>query len=111
MAPTKPSANPENPENPAEVCRSKAEPGSVLPIVDRNRCEGARDCVDVCPYDVFEVRTLTGPERQELSLVGNIKSFFHGYKQAFVVRPQDCHACGLCVKACPENAITLKKVV
>jgi 4Fe-4S ferredoxin len=106
-----PSKHNESSENPAEaVCRSKAEPGSVLPIVDRNRCEGARDCVDVCPYDVFEVRTLTGSERQGLSLVGNVKSFFHGYKQAFVVQPQDCHACGLCVKACPEDAITLRKV-
>ena len=108
MASSKPTDGSASSADP--LCRSKAEPGSVLPIVDRNRCEGAHDCVDVCPHDVFEIRTLTGDERRELSFVGNIKSFFHGYKQAFVVRPQDCHACGLCVKACPEKAITLRKM-
>ncbi|MFL6111197.1 MAG: ferredoxin family protein [Catenulispora sp.] len=92
------------------LCRSKAEAGSVLPVVDRNRCEGERDCFDVCPYDVFQVRVLTAEEREGMSFVGHVKSFFHGYNQAIVAQPQDCHACGLCVKACPEKAITLRKV-
>jgi NAD-dependent dihydropyrimidine dehydrogenase PreA subunit len=89
---------------------SKAAAGSAIPIVDRNRCEGARDCVVVCPYDVFEVRKLTEEERVGMSLIGTLKSMVHGYQQAIVVKPQDCHACGLCVKACPERAITLRKI-
>ena len=33
-------------------------PGLVVPVVDRARCEGKRDCVDACPHDVFEVRRI-----------------------------------------------------
>lgn len=94
----------------SEACPSRAEPGSVLPVIDRNRCEGKRDCLDVCPYDVFDVRTLKPDERTGMTFVGQIKAFMHGYQQAITARPMDCHACGLCVKACPEKAITLRKL-
>ena len=88
-----------------EGCRR--EPGKVAPVVDRNRCEAKEDCVRVCPYDVFEVRALSREDRAALSLVGRIKTWAHGGKQAFVVRPDACHACQLCIEACPENALTL----
>jgi 4Fe-4S ferredoxin len=42
-----------HPERPGEAC--KAEPGAWAPRVDRARCEGKSDCVEVCPYGVFEV--------------------------------------------------------
>src|SRR5580704_17563596 len=32
--------------------------GAHLPIVNRNACEGKCDCVEVCPYDVFQVRRI-----------------------------------------------------
>jgi NAD-dependent dihydropyrimidine dehydrogenase PreA subunit len=83
------------------------EPGRVAPVVDRNRCEGKEDCVRVCPYDVFEIRVLGAEERRGLSFVGRIKAFAHRYRQAFVVDADRCHACGLCVTACPERAIRL----
>jgi NAD-dependent dihydropyrimidine dehydrogenase PreA subunit len=86
------------------------EPGRLVPVIDRNKCEGKEDCVEVCPYHVFEVRKLSSPERDALSTFGRIRSFFHGYQQAFVVKPADCHACGLCVTACPEKAIKLSAV-
>jgi integron integrase len=63
-----------------EECRG--EPGKVAPVVDRNRCEGKRDCVRVCPYDVFEVRALDAPDRAGLSWIGRLKSWAHGYQQA-----------------------------
>jgi len=84
--------------------------GRVEPRIDRSRCEAKSDCVRVCPYNVFEVRRLLPEERQPLSLVSKLKLFVHGGQQAFAVRAGDCHACGLCVKACPENAITLVAV-
>jgi len=76
-------------------------------VVDARRCEAKAACVAVCPYDVFEVRRLTVDERAELSFLGKLKAWAHGNQRAFVVRAEACHACGLCVKACPEQAITL----
>ena len=86
----------------------KGEPSRVAPAIDRNKCEGKADCLRVCPYGVFELGVLAPPERDELSLLGRLKGFAHGYKQAFVVKPVDCHACQLCVAACPEQAIHLE---
>lgn len=88
----------------------KQDAGQFVPRIDRNRCEGKEDCVRVCPYDVFEIGTLDPSERVKLSWKGRFKGFAHGYKQAFAVRAELCHACGLCVKACPERAITLARV-
>ena len=88
-----------------EDCRGT--PGKVAPVVDRNRCEGKEDCVDVCPYDVFEMGTLDRDERAALSLMGRIKAWAHGNRQAYVVKPESCHACNLCVDACPEKALAL----
>jgi 4Fe-4S ferredoxin len=92
--------------NPAE-CRQEA--GAFAPVINRNRCEAKEDCVSVCPYDVFEIGKLGAAEKSALSLVGRLKAAMHRNRQAFAVRAQDCHACGLCVKACPEHAITLAR--
>ncbi len=81
--------------------------GRVVPVVDRDRCEAKGPCVEVCPYDVFEVRPVGPAEKATMSLVGRLKAWAHGNRQAFVVRGEDCHACGRCVTACPERAITL----
>jgi NAD-dependent dihydropyrimidine dehydrogenase PreA subunit len=84
-----------------------ATPGRVAPVVDRNRCEAKAECVSVCPYDVFEIRPLAPAERAALSLRGRLKAFVHGHRQAWVARPDDCHACQLCIAACPEQALRL----
>lgn len=86
------------------------QPGLLVPVIDRNRCEGKEDCLQVCPYDVFEMGQLSAADKAQLTRVGRIKAFFHGNRQAFALRPQDCHACGLCVTACPERAIKLSAV-
>lgn len=85
-------------------------PGRLVPVIDRNRCEAKRDCIEVCPYGVFELRALTAEERAPLSLIGRVKLFVHGGKQAFAVHADQCRACGLCVTACPEKAIKLRAV-
>ena len=79
----------------------------MAPVIDRGRCEAKADCVRVCPFHVFEVRSLTADERRSVPFVGKVKLLFHGGRQAFAVRAADCHACGLCVSACPEGAIRL----
>lgn len=86
------------------------EAGKFAPIVDINGCEGKADCKAVCPYDVFALRPITDEESQALNLKGKIKTWVHGKQKAFVVHPENCHACGLCVKACPEKAIKLVKL-
>lgn len=85
------------------------EQGLLAPVIDRNRCEGKEDCVQVCPYGVFSMGVLPPEQRTQLSFTGKLKGFFHGYKQAFAVRADQCHACGLCVTACPEKAIKLAR--
>jgi len=87
----------------------KPEAGLLRPMVNQSRCEAKKDCEAVCPYNVFEVRKLSGDERKALSLPSRLKLFVHGGQQAFVVRGEDCHSCGLCVTACPEKAIKLAK--
>jgi NAD-dependent dihydropyrimidine dehydrogenase PreA subunit len=88
----------------------KGIPGKVAPVVDRNRCEAKADCVRVCPYDVFEIRPLAAEDRASLSWLGTLKAWAHGNKQAYVIRPDACHACQLCITACPEKALRLAPV-
>jgi NAD-dependent dihydropyrimidine dehydrogenase PreA subunit len=81
---------------------------SARPVIDRTRCEGKADCVRVCPFGVFEVRRVTQDEKSDLGLLARIKLFMHGDRQAFAVQVSACHGCGLCVSACPEEAISLR---
>lgn len=87
----------------------KQAPGTFAPVIDRNRCEGKADCVTVCPNNVFEIAVLPKSERRGLSLKGKVKGFTHGWKQALMPNVAACEACGLCVSACPEKAITLAR--
>ena len=99
------SASKNNSDQATTTC--KAPTGKFIPLVDRNRCEAKGDCVQVCPYDVFEIRPLTREQKKQLSLRGKLKAWAHGGLQASVLNPDACHACSLCVEACPEKAIKL----
>ncbi|OZI33215.1 4Fe-4S ferredoxin [Bordetella genomosp. 1] len=87
----------------------KHPPGKFVPRINRNRCEGKGACVTVCPHNVFETGVLPAEERVGLTWLGKVKGFAHGWKQAFVPNADACEACGLCVTACPERAITLAR--
>ncbi|WP_408877092.1 4Fe-4S binding protein [Gluconobacter wancherniae] len=39
-----------------------------------------------------------------------MKGRVHGVRVAYTPHADQCRACGLCVKACPERAIKLAKV-
>jgi NAD-dependent dihydropyrimidine dehydrogenase PreA subunit len=81
----------------------------MVPVIDRNRCEGKAACVAVCPTNVFTLGVLPPGERGGLSWRGKLKAFGHGWKQAFTPNAAACEACGKCVEACPEEAITLAR--
>lgn len=57
-------------------------PGIFLEV---DRCTGAADCVQVCPWDVF---SMTNKPRN-----------------AEIVDPGACIACGACIVQCPEDAL------
>ena len=88
---------------------SQCEPeaGRLIPIIDRNRCDGQQDCVAVCPFDVFAMQRLTALDLAMFSVPPRKAHKLVGKWQAFTVRSEACHACNLCVVACPENALRL----
>ncbi|MDB4962974.1 MAG: Ferredoxin [Myxococcales bacterium] len=88
----------------------KHEAGTFAPHVERGRCEGKADCVDVCPYDVFEVRRIADGDFEMLSVMERLRSRVHGRKTAYTPRADACRGCAACIKACPEDAITLVRV-
>ena len=95
----------QHPDRPGEQGRATA--GTYIPVVNRSKCEGKRDCVEVCPYDVFTVRRIDDADFEALGFLGKLKSRVHGRLTAYTPKSADCQACGLCVVACPEKAITL----
>jgi 4Fe-4S ferredoxin len=94
-----------HPDRPGEQCR--ASPGEYRPVVDRARCEGKGDCVEVCPYGVFEVRRMDQSDFGRLSILSRLKSLAHRRQTAYTPQADACQACGLCVVSCPEKAIRL----
>lgn len=89
----------------ASAC--KQPPGVIAPHVNFARCEGKADCAVVCPEDVFEIRRIDATDYQKLRPLQRLKLRVHGMKVAYVPHADACRACGLCVSACPEHAITL----
>jgi NAD-dependent dihydropyrimidine dehydrogenase PreA subunit len=56
--------------------------------VEREKCKGCEDCVEVCTASVFEIR-------EGKSLPVNVK---------------ECLGCGSCVETCKEKAVTIEEL-
>lgn len=85
----------------------KAEPGTYVPVVNRGHCEAKAECVEVCPYGVFEVRRIEDGDYAALGWLSKLKVRAHGMRSAYTPNVELCRACGQCVAACPEKAIRL----
>jgi 4Fe-4S ferredoxin len=102
------SAAPKQAPSAPPTVRCGPESGRVAPVVDVNRCGAKGRCVDVCPFGVFVMGVVDAADRARLDLRGRVKAWVHRGRQARVEHPDACHACGLCVAACPEDAISLR---
>jgi NAD-dependent dihydropyrimidine dehydrogenase PreA subunit len=91
------------------VSQCQPETGVVVPVIDRSRCDGKQDCVAVCPFDVFAMQRLTAGDTMWLAVSAKKRQKLVGAWQAFTPGADRCHACNLCVVACPEDAIRLVK--
>jgi NAD-dependent dihydropyrimidine dehydrogenase PreA subunit len=85
--------------------------GVIRPVVDWGRCEGKADCVRVCPERVFATARIGDDDYRRLGRLGRWKLRLHGMQVAYTPNVDACRACGLCVSACPEKAITLARGV
>lgn len=57
-------------------------------VVDKDKCEGCEECVEVCPVDVYEI--VDG--------------------KADPVNAEECLGCESCVEVCDQEAITVTEV-
>jgi 4Fe-4S ferredoxin len=84
-------------------------PGRIAPVVDFGKCEGKGDCVRVCPEDVFQLRRIDAADYAAQPLLNRFKLRIHGMQVAYTPNSDACRSCGLCISACPEHAITLRR--
>lgn len=57
----------------------------MRPYISNKLCEKCGDCIDLCPYDVFEAEA----------------------NGIIVAHPEDCIECTACVENCLHNAIIM----
>ena len=79
----------------------------IIPVINLNKCEGNGICTHVCLLNVFRTDRISAEQFGTLSFIGKLKSLFSDNRKCFAVNPDLCINCGLCVTACPENAIKL----
>ena len=79
------------------------DPATGLPVVDETKCTACGSCAKACPKGLFELRP-KGPRgmREFVSCVNRDKG-----PVAKKACANACIGCGICVKTCTHDAITL----
>ena len=60
---------------------------AFIPAVDKEKCKGCKECIEVCSVGVFEMK-------EGKSVPAN---------------PEECLGCESCVEVCKENAIIIEE--
>ena len=79
------------------------DPEKGLPVVNEDNCTACGACVEACPKDIIELRTLGKKDRKIFVSCVNKDPAGPAKKACSVA----CISCGLCEKACKFDAITI----
>lgn len=76
-------------------------------MIDPSRCILCNGCIDVCPY--YCIRMVSADNIEGLDCQGALDLPENSAKRyAMIIDEEICIRCGLCIKRCPTNAITME---
>ena len=84
----------------------------AVPTWDANKCIQCNQCAYVCPHATIRPFALTEAEAAAAPEAAKIVDVKAGkgkgvYKFTMAISPLDCMGCGVCVGACPVNALAM----
>jgi pyruvate-ferredoxin/flavodoxin oxidoreductase len=85
-----------------------------VPVWDEKKCIQCNTCAFLCPHSVLRPYLLTDSEVGGLKVLKAKGKELKGLNYRLQISPLDCTGCGMCVDACPVDALSmvpLKKVV
>lgn len=81
-----------------------------VPVWDEKKCVQCNTCSICCPHAVIRPYLLTDAEKQNLVTVPAKGKEFKGLNFRIQISPMDCTSCGVCVNACPAQALSMVPV-